>query len=78
MLEEFSVSRDPRSLFLGWSVPGSPTDWMRLFCLQLDASCLQLSFFTYSCVLELSYVQFELFCLQLKILYLQLKLLYLQ
>ena len=32
--------------------------WMRLFCLQLEAPCLQLSFSTYSCVLEL-------FCLQL-------------
>ena len=37
------------------------------FCLQLDASCLQFSFFTYNCVLEL-------FCLQLKLLYLQLDL----
>ena len=51
---------------------------MRLFCLQLEASCSQLSFFTYSCVLDLFYLPLEFFCLQLRLLYLQLKLLYLQ
>ena len=40
--------------------------WMQLFCLQLEASCLQLSFFAYSCVFELFYLQLELFCLQSK------------
>ena len=44
---------------------------MQLFCLQLEASCLQLSFFAYSCA-------WELFCLQLELLYLQLKLFYSQ
>ena len=44
---------------------------LRFFCLQLEASCLQQSFSTYSCVLEL-------FCLQLELLYLQLELFYLQ
>ena len=34
---------------------------MQLFCLQLEASCLQLSFFAYNCV-------WELFCLQLELL----------
>ena len=50
----------------------SPKNRMRLFCLQLEAACLQLSSFTYSCVweflclqFELLYLQFELFCLQL-------------
>ena len=28
--------------------------WIRLFCLQLEASCLQLSFFAYSCALDLT------------------------
>ena len=34
---------------------------MQFFCLQLEASCLQLSFFVYSCVWELFCLQFELF-----------------
>ena len=34
---------------------------MRLFCLQLVASCLQLSFFAYCCVWELFCLQFEIF-----------------
>ena len=33
------------------------------FCLQLEASCLQWSFFTYSCVLELFCLQLEPFLL---------------
>ena len=33
---------------------------MRLFCLQLEASCLQWSFFAYSCVLDLFYLRLEL------------------
>ena len=37
------------------------------FCLQFEASCLQWSLFTYSCVWELFCLQFELFCLQLKL-----------
>ena len=31
---------------------GRKRQWMQLFCLQLEASCLQLSFFTYTYVLE--------------------------
>ena len=37
---------------------------MQLCCLQLEASCLQLSSFAYSCV-------WELFCIQLELLYFQ-------
>ena len=44
---------------------GYPKRRMQLFCLKLEASCLQLSFFAYSCVWELFCLQFELFCLQL-------------
>ena len=47
---------------------------VRLFCLQLEASCLRLGLFTYSCVwepfclqLELLHLQFELVCLQREI-----------
>ena len=35
-----------------------------LFCLQLEVSCLQWSFFTYSCVWDLFYLQLQLFRLQ--------------
>ena len=51
-----------------------PVNWLRMqpFCLQLEASCLQLRFFAYNCAwellclqLELVNLQFELFCLQL-------------
>ena len=40
----------------------------------LDASCLQRSFCTYSCVWELFCLQLKLFCLQLELFYVQLKL----
>ena len=43
--------------------PAYGTIWMQLFCLQLEVSCLQSSFFAYSCVWELFYLQLELFCL---------------
>ena len=39
--------------------------WMQLFCLQLEASCLQLSFFAYSCFWELFLLTV---CLQLSFL----------
>ena len=41
---------------------------MQPSCLQLEASCLQWSFFTYSCVWELSYLQLELFAYNLSFL----------
>ena len=44
---------------------------MRLLRSQLEASCLQLSFFAYNYVFELFYLQLELFCLQLEIFRLQ-------
>ena len=43
------------------------TEGCNLFCLQLEASCLQLSSFAYSCV-------WELFCLQLELFYSQFEL----
>ena len=45
------------------------------FCLQLEGSCLQLSFVAYSCVRELYYLQWQLepFCLWLELFCLQLK-----
>ena len=36
------------------------------FCLQSEASCLQLSFFAYNCFRELSCLQLELLCLSFK------------
>ena len=51
---------------------------MQLFCLQLEASCLQGSFFTYTCVWELFCLQLELCCLQFGLFGLQLELFYLQ
>ena len=51
------------------STPKGASKWFQLLCLQLEASCLQLSFFAYNCVWELFclsfYSQFELFCIQL-------------
>ena len=46
--------------------------WDAAFCLQLEASCLQLSFFAYSCVWELFCSQFEVFYLQFELLCVQL------
>ena len=46
---------------------------MQLFGLQLDTSCLQLSFFAYSCVWELLSLQLELLYLQVEVVHLQLK-----
>ena len=51
---------------------------VELFCLQLEASCLQLSFFAYSYVLEFSFIQLELFNVELELFQLQLELVYLQ
>ena len=47
---------------------------MRHFCLQLEASCLQWSFFTYSDSWEHFWLQFELFKLHFELLCLQLSL----
>ena len=47
---------------------------MQLFGLQLEASSLQWSFFTYSCVWELFCLHFELLYLQFELYQLQLKL----
>ena len=38
---------------------------MQLFCLQLETSCLQLSFSAYNCVFGVFCLQLELLCLQL-------------
>ena len=51
------------------------------FCLQLEASCLQLNFFAYNCAwdpfclqLELfSFLQLDLFCLHLELFYLKIR-----
>ena len=42
------------------------------FAYQLEASCLQMSFFAYNCVFELLCLQFELFYLQFELFGLQL------
>ena len=47
------------SNFLNEFCCGTKSSWMQLLCLQLEVSCLYLSFFVYSCVWELCCLQFE-------------------